>query len=83
VVFHHLEIHLNVPPFPVNTHNSIVWQTNLDGHDSKLITFTLMANKNDLPLLFQLGLNHNTGQDSGLAVTFPDPSKGVKPAFGF
>jgi hypothetical protein len=49
-LIHHLEIHLDVPPFPVNTHNSIGWQSNLDGHDSKLITFTVMANKNDRPL---------------------------------
>ena len=67
-----LLLHLNVPSFPVNTHNSIGRQSNFDGHDSKLITFAVMANKNDLPLLFQLGLNHDTGQDSGLAGTFPD-----------
>ena len=65
--------HLEIPPFPVNTHNSISWQSNLDGHDSKLITFAVLANKNDLPLLFQLGLNHDTGLDSDLTGTFPDP----------
>lgn len=49
------------------------WQSNTDGHDSKLITFAVLANKNDPPPLFQLGLNHDTGLDSGFNGTFPDP----------
>ena len=70
VVFHHLEEHLDIPPFAVNADNFLVRKVNLGRQDGQPLAFVAMANKDDLDLLLLFGFHHHAGQNSGLARPF-------------
>ena len=67
VVFHHLEEHLDIPPFAVDADDFLISQINLGREDGQPLAFVAVADKDDFDLLLLFGFDHHAGQDSGLA----------------
>ena len=70
VVFHHLEKHLDIPPFAVDADDFLIRKVDPGGEDGQPLSFMAVADKHDPDLLFLFGFNNHTGQNPGLARPF-------------
>ena len=61
---------VDVPSFPVNTNNFIGTQIYFGGQYGQPVSLVAMSNKDNLHLLFLLGLYDHSGQNTGFAGTF-------------
>ena len=66
VMFHHLEKHLDIPPFAVDADDFLVGQVDLGRQNGQPLPFMAVADKDDSDSLLLFGFNHHAGLNPGL-----------------